>query len=734
MPPPTLVGLMRIQSKLFLILLVIAVLPLIALTWRGQRATESLGLEIISQGRSAAVTDIELQISRVVDYSSDVMSARQRLVELALRLQATEVERLLAGPVPASAEVYMHSAFEKAETWPPGTVLSLDRSAVAGNRKVQGLAISPLHQSFFMPGQATPAATETLRLARMDWLYAMLSASNPGLFYWQYTALASGLHSSFPGHGGYPASYDPRQRAWYQLAQSAGGLVWTPPLWDASTRRLLLTAAMPVKAPTGDIAGVTGIDVEILSVLSAIHDKIKLSAQAEIFIIRIADEKGDEFISGTSSGAPSLRVVASSQAHTEGVTSEADWEAAVKEPVLVSGTPGGISEIAGDVIAGRGGMRHMPHNGADAVWVYRKLDRLSAALLYIAPVGDVEAAADLAQESVRAATMEQIRLAGLASVGLIALVALAAMLTSRSITSPLRALAVAAKSLAAGNLDARAPVQSRDEVGDVAQAFNAMVPDLRSHIQTKESLVVAREVQQKLLPASAPEIPGFEVAGMSVYSEAVGGDYYDFLPLTDEVGEQRLGIVIGDVTGHGIPAALTMTSVRALIRSHAGDGQTLRPVLRAVNRHLAQDSARGNFVTLVYMVIEPDSRTVRWISAGHGPILFYNGDTHSFEELAVHDIPLGVKAEWDFHELSRSQWPSSGVIVIGTDGIWETQNPDRRVFGKENLLGAVRATAHLSAREISTVIVDRLADFRGDAPQTDDVTLVVIKILPQVNA
>ena len=725
---------MRIQSKLFLILLVIAVLPLIALTWRGQRATESLGMELVTQGRSSAVKDIELQLTRVVDYSSDVMSARQRLVELALRLQAAEVERRLAAPVPVAGEVYMHTAFEKAETWPPGTVLSLDRSAVAGNRKVQGLAISPLHQSFFMPrlGKVDPA--ETLRLAGMDELYATLSASNPGLFYWQYTALASGLHSSFPGHGGYPATYDPRQRAWYQLAENSGGLIWTPPLWDAPTRRLLLTAAMPIKAPGGDIAGVTGIDVEILSVLSAIHDKIKLSGQAESFIIRAADERGDEFIPGTSMGAPSLRVVASTQAHAEGVATEADWEAAVEEPLLVSGTPSGLAEIADDLMVARGGLRHMPHKGVDSVWVYRKLERLNAALLYIVPVGDVEAAADQAQESVRAATMEQIRLAGIASVGLIALVALAAMLTARSITSPLRALASAARDLAAGNLEARAPVQSGDEVGDVAQAFNAMVPDLRSHIQTKESLVVAREVQQKLLPASAPEIPGFEVAGLCVYSEAVGGDYFDFLELTDEAGEQRLGVVVGDVTGHGIPAALTMTSVRALIRSHAGDGQTLRPVLRAVNRHLAEDSARGNFVTLVYMMIEPDTRTVRWISAGHGPILFYNGDTHSFEELAVHDIPLGVKSEWDFHELSRSQWPSSGVIVIGTDGIWETQNSDRRVFGKENLIGAVRATAHLSATEICAVIVDRLADFRGAAPQTDDVTLVVIKLLPQANA
>ncbi len=725
---------MRIQSKLFLLLIVIAVLPLIALTWRGQRATESLGLAIVAQGRSSAVEDIELQLSRIVDYSSDVMSGQQRLVELALRVQALEAERHLAGPIPETAKVYLHTAFEKAETWPPGTTLSLDRSAVTGNRTVQALAISTQHQSFFVPRGAAETTDDMRRLAAMDSVYAQLNVANPGLFYWQYTALANGLHSSFPGHGGYPANYDPRQRAWYQLAQTENDVIWTPPLLDAATRRLLLTAAMPVKDADGKFVGVTGIDVEILSLLNAIHEKLKLSANAESFIVRLSNDQGGVYVPGKSDGEPLLRIVASSRVPADHVTAENDWEAVVAEPILDSGTPDILAEITRDFAAGRGGLRRMPHNGTDSIWVYRKLQSLGAGLLYVVPVGDVEALADSAQESVRAATMEQIRVAGVASVGLMALVALAAMLTARSITSPLRSLAAAARDLASGNLDARVSVESHDEVGDLARTFNAMVPDLRSHIQTKESITVAREVQQKLLPTSAPNMPGFDVSGVSVYSEAVGGDYYDFLCLTDEVGEQRLGVVIGDVTGHGIPSALTMTSVRALIRSHAGDGLALAPVMRAVNRYLAADSARGNFVTLVYMVIEPDTRSLRWISAGHGPILFYNGDTFGFEELEVRDIPLGVKSEWDYHELSRDQWPTHGVLVIGTDGIWETQNASGRMFGKENLLGAVRATAHLPAAEISQAIVDRLAEFRGPAPQTDDVTLVVVKFLAEPQA
>ncbi|MBL8630676.1 MAG: SpoIIE family protein phosphatase [Rhodospirillaceae bacterium] len=722
---------MRIQSKLFLLLIVIAVVPLIALTWRSQRATESLGTTIIAQGRLATIGDIEVQLSRVVDYSSDVLAVQQRLVEMALRLQASEVERRLAAEPPATpVPVYMSAAFESGKTWPPGTVMSLDRTVVTDDRVVAVLPISDKHQSFLMPAGVEPDPLETAKLASMDSVYARLNASNPGLFYWQYITLASGLHSSFPGHGGYPESYDPRQRAWYKLAIAKGDLIWTPPLWDAATRRLLLTAAMPVRSPDGAVLGVTGIDVEILSVLNKIHDKIKLGTNAASFIVRLAGPDGAVYAPNDEAPLPTLRVVASSSSQN----SSDNWNADVAEPDLVSDKPGAVNVIINDFLEGRGGFRRMPYQGKDSIWVYRQLERLSTGLLYIVPVGDVESIADLAQESVRDATMEQVRLAGGASVGLIILVALAAMLISRSITGPLRSLAATARGLAAGDLEARAPVTSRDEVGELANVFNAMIPELRTHIKTKESLAVARDVQQKLLPASAPVVPGVEAAGLSVYSEAVGGDYYDFLCLTDEAGDKRLGVVVGDVTGHGIPAALTMTSVRALVRSHSDDGLLLLPVMRAVNRHVAADTTRGNFVTLVYMVIEPDTRLVRWISAGHGPILFYNGDTYGFEELEVHDIPLGVKAEWTFHELSRSAWPSSGVLVIGTDGIWESRNAEGRQFGKDNLIGVVRASAHLGAQEICHAIVDRLAEFRGAVAQDDDVTVVVVKFLPTTAA
>jgi sigma-B regulation protein RsbU (phosphoserine phosphatase) len=725
---------MRIQTKLFIVLLILSVLPLAALTWRVQRATEDLGQSIVAGGRAAVIASIEDQLRQAMEYSSDLLSTRQRLVDAALRAQVSEVERLLALPDDAAlddtAPIYLDAAFQNPVTWPPGTALSLDRSAIAGNGQLQAMAISRRHQSFFVPETAVPNPSEMRRLVPLTEFHIRMAAANPDLFYWQYVALESGLIAVYPGHGSYPPGYDPRRRVWYQLAMAAGDLAWTPPMLDAATRRLLLTAAMPVRGPGGQFVGVAAIDVDILGQLASIHDKMRLGPRAESYIVRMSDADGEVYVPGESDGRPQLRIIASSAR----VDAGGAWDTKVEEPVLASAAEADFAAMIDDLIAARAGLRRMVHKDADSIWVYRQLGRLGSVLVYVVPVDDVEGLADRAQDSIRETTLEQVRLAGIASVALIALVGLAAMFASRTVTRPLRALAATAQELASGDLDARAPVVGRDEIGELAAAFNSMVPELRSHIMVKESLAIARDAQQRLLPAAAPQAAGFDIAGHSVYSEAIGGDYYDFVEMTDEARERRIGIVVGDVTGHGIPAALTMTAVRALVQSHSGAGYSVLPVMRAINRHLTADSARGTFVTLVYMIIEPGSRGIRWISAGQGPILFYDADRDAVEELEAHDIPLGVQTEWNFHESYRYQWPRAGVLMIGTDGIWETQNEAGEMFGRERLMQVVRASAGLPAAGICEAVCARLSEFRGRAPQRDDVTMVVVKLLPPAGA
>ncbi len=723
---------MRIQAKLFLLLLIIAILPLAALSWRSERATENLGTAIADHGKSATMDEIEGQLRQAVGYSSDLMAAQQRQVELALRLQAAAVERLLAAPFPAEAtQIYMTTAFDAPKTWPPGTELALDHAIVSPGREQQAVPISRDHQSFLVPGDAASTETNNLmrRLAPLDAVYRQLNDTNPRLFYWQYTTLKDGVHSAFPGHGGYPANYDPRQRAWYASAAAAPDIIWTPPLLDASTRRLLLTAAMPVHGPDGTVAGVTAIDIDILSILDAVHSRLRLGANAESFVVQLTGADGQAYTppampsSPDAAPRPTLRVLASSTYHDSG----SSWDSVPEAPMLASGTPDGMNALIDDLRAGRDGIRQMPHQGRDSVWVYGRVEGLSSALLFVVPVDDIAVVADQAQTSVRQAIVDQVRLAGIASIALVVLVAVLSMVAARSVTGPLHALAAAAKDLAKGDLETRVDIEGSDEVADLAGAFNSMVPELRQHIQTKESLTLAREVQQKLLPDKAPVVPDFDIAGISIYSEDVGGDYYDFMEMRDDAGDRRIGIIVGDVAGHGVVAALTMTSVRVLLRGYAGDGTVLKPVMRAVNRHLAADAAAGRFVTLVYLVLEPDTRDARWINAGHGPIFLFDPATDDFEDIAAQDIPLGVNPDWQFEEHERDAWPSGAILVIGTDGIWETLNPDGRAFGKDGLKHVIRTHAKRSAEEICQAVVARLKEFADGEPQRDDVTLVVIK-------
>jgi sigma-B regulation protein RsbU (phosphoserine phosphatase) len=255
-----------------------------------------------------------------------------------------------------------------------------------------------------------------------------------------------------------------------------------------------------------------------------------------------------------------------------------------------------------------------------------------------------------------------------------------------------------------------------------------MVPQLQDRMRLRQSLALAMEVQQHLLPSGPPQIEGLDVAGQSIYCDQTGGDYYDYLDLS-ELEPGLLGVAIGDVTGHGIAAALMMTTGRALLRSRALQPGSLAELMNDLNRYLAADMSRGRFMTLFYMVMEARTRQVRWVSGGHDPAIIYDPASGKFSELAGGDVPLGVDASWQYHELGPVELKPGQTILLGTDGIWESRDPQGEFFGKEALREVIRRHAQAPAGQISRAVTDTLAQFRKERAQEDDVTLVVIKLL-----
>lgn len=248
-------------------------------------------------------------------------------------------------------------------------------------------------------------------------------------------------------------------------------------------------------------------------------------------------------------------------------------------------------------------------------------------------------------------------------------------------------------------------------------------------------LELAASVQQGFWPTGAPPLPGYDVAGASVPCDATGGDYYDYLmrPATAG-GPTACVLAVGDVTGHGIQAALLMASVRAFLRARLLFPGGPAAVLDDVNRLLAQDlGLSGRFMTLFLLELDPASGRVRFVRAGHDPALLYDPAADAFTELTGRGIPLGVTAEWRFEENVVERLTPGGMLVCGTDGIWESRDVSDAMYGKTRLRRVLREAASGDAQSVTQAVLADLALFRQGAPQRDDVTLVVVKAEPNGN-
>jgi phosphoserine phosphatase RsbU/P len=279
--------------------------------------------------------------------------------------------------------------------------------------------------------------------------------------------------------------------------------------------------------------------------------------------------------------------------------------------------------------------------------------------------------------------------------------------------------------VAKGDLSRMVPVATRDEFGLIAGHTNTMIAGLRNRLALISALKLAEEVQRTLLPTGPPLMPGVDVAGTSLYCDETGGDYYDYFLLP----EGRLGVVVADVSGHGIDAALFMATARAYMLSEAQGFSSPSALARNVNRYMAHDSVQSNrFMSMFFLEIDPAVRTLRWVRAGHEPALMYDPVAVDFHHLDGNGIVLGVEEEVPYNDYTLTGWSAGAVIVIGTDGITETHNPDGELFGAARVREIVRANGHLLASEIQAAVIRAAQEFRGAGPQEDDLTLVVLKL------
>ena len=241
-------------------------------------------------------------------------------------------------------------------------------------------------------------------------------------------------------------------------------------------------------------------------------------------------------------------------------------------------------------------------------------------------------------------------------------------------------------------------------------------------LEMERAMKIAREIQQALLPQEQPKICGFDVAGMCEPADKTGGDTYDFMPLPDG----RWLLTVADASGHGIGPALVIAETRAMLRASSLQGCDLPQVLATTNGLLSAD-LEGRFVTCFLGLLDPLAGRMTYASAGHGPMLFYDGRRGLFEQVSATSLPLGITAEVDYTEIVTHDFRPGDIAVILTDGFFEAINSSDEMFGLERLTNVLRRDCDLPAEQMIQRLHGEITDFIGELDPQDDCTIVVIR-------
>jgi len=332
---------------------------------------------------------------------------------------------------------------------------------------------------------------------------------------------------------------------------------------------------------------------------------------------------------------------------------------------------------------------------------------------------------------IRAKRMEDLRLALLLLLFGNVAVALLIIL----IISPFRKLASWVRNASEGNIEDAMEIDSSDEIGEIAQAFNEITSKFRKSQQSlqdqerlKHEMHLAQEIQRTLLPDKFPERRGFDISSYYKSAKEVGGDYYDFV----EIDKDRLGVVIADVSGKGVPGSLVMTMIRTALRTEARGTYSAAETLKKVNRFIMGDIKKGMFVTVFYAILNSRYRSLTYASAGHNPMILYRPTTKKTYYLNPRGFPVGISLN-DEELFDKSieddsiRLAKGDVVIIYTDGVTEAMNSRRELFGEERLLEAVRRYGELSAEDFVAKLREEILSFTEGQIQYDDISLVVIK-------
>lgn len=736
---------MRLRVKLLLLFLCLSVIPIVVLRYNGRSLLEELGVEIGSRISRTMMSNARRNLERLVEDHARMLGAERKLVEKSLAVQGMGVKSLLAADAVLINELFPTADMPGAtvprgglsgggessdSTRTPAELQDAGRDASPPDGQVDGIEDAALKEfrasvEFSFP-DSMPDAKREMLIRRLSPLLPVFRESLSGL-----GRLVLSMHVrlgdvviGYPDLGGTGGMSSRRMGMMHGMrsrearAVEGGEAVWTRTRHDSELGRLVTTLSRSLVLADGTPVGNVSMVVAPRAVLENTDNLPGIPANISVLFARV--EPGTD--------GPAFSVRSFDREKGFGMMPEYLMRRGESDPVIES--------MAEAILSGKTGVVSHSYKGSESLWAFAPLDREGGALLLSIPVRDLIREAEGAREYVSGLVDRQVASTGVILGSIVLLVILLAMGFTRFISRDILKISRVITRVGEGDFSARTRLTSRDEVGMLGRNLDAMIPGMEEHLRMRSSLELAMQVQQRLLPARPPESPGLDAAGLSIYCEETGGDYYDFIDIPRPEGRPLLIAAVGDVSGHGIPAALLMASARAGLRAHLLRQDSPLEAVRSVNARLVEDlDGTGQFMTLFLAEMDRDSGTLRWVRAGHDPALLYtppalrsSPEEEPITELFGTGLPLGVIAGAEYEQQTLEGLRPGHAMLIGTDGIWEAVNEEGDMFGRDRLRGVFAENADRPAREIVSAVIGALEEFLGRRVSEDDATLVVIRV------
>ncbi len=703
---------MKIKQKMIVMLLLMTIMPLVVNLVIRQISLHRFRKQIYRNTVNAFLATTKVDLSDKLQEYNNLLLKDFQLTKSLLEYQKLKVEAVL-GENPEAADLDLKDKkFGYVENLASGE----NTYKWLKDRLSDDPTISYDSQSYYLFGPETPDVKKALaQLSGMTSVYNYLLTQSGGKLYWQYTVLENGLYTSYPRGGALPVDqgYDPKERPWYIKAKQTRQTVWTGPIIDAASGNRIITVSTPLTDKDGNFIGVTAIDRRVRDFF--VNDSFSHAWMSGAL---------DFLVGKTVSSDPqkSLEILLES-----GSNEKMDWRSPLKNTFLFSSDKLKMKKMLDDIAKGKSGVIKMPYRGKMCLWAYgRSAGYDGYCVVLIVQYRNVIAVADLANKSL----LKGYKFSFMITSALMIIVAILALVIgskkASSYTKPLAELAQASERFAQGDYSAKVDIKTGDELEHLGDVFNDVGDKLKERDRMKVSLELAQTIQQNLLPDKPMKVAGLEVAGMCLYADETGGDYYDFIPFDNG---RDLTIVLGDVSGHGVYSALLMASARSHLRTLTKTyGSDISAILTSFNIELFKDTDDGRFMTVFLGHFNTSNNEFLWGAAGHDPALWVDGQTGDCKELGNTGMPAGMFDQASFACEGPIKLKKGDLIVVGSDGIWDARNSEDRMFGTQRFHAVLKESRSGSAQEICKSVISAVADFVGSAERYDDVTIVVAKV------